>query len=649
MRVLIVEDNPDHCFILKKRLENHYKNIVIHTSSALDGAIELLSKYSYRAILLDYRLRGSSGIDLVRWMRSRGIDTPVIMITGFEDVEIAVQAIKLGVYDYLCKNEESLEKLPFLLKKASEEYRLRKKLSEAEFKYHALVEGMAEAVFFMNLKGKMVFISSSIRKLFNLSEQEFRESFKSLFPEDQWEKFMGKFREVISGKPVESFIVELMRLDGNRMNVEITASRYLENGVVKGVIGTLRDVTERVRLEREIRSEREKVIDIFNSMIDWIYITGCDHTIAFMNRSLIEELGSPDGKKCYEHIYGLSQPCGFCKLGEVMRGNTIRWEIRRRDGRTFDVISSPLLNPDGSRAKLEILRDITGRKRAEEDYRRQVEETSRVNEELKKVNEELRVTIGRLKDTQQRLVQSEKLAALAHFVSGIAHELNNPIFSAMGYAELLMLDRSDDLQLKNSLEKILSSLDRAGEIVNQLVQFAQYQRMEKTELAINEIIHSAVSMREHDLRVSGIDVFCELQDGLPPVMGSFLHIEQVLMNIIMNAEEAIRGAGRGGQIRIRSFFRPSPSAVVVEIANDGPEIPREVIKDIFNPFFTTKDVGKGRGLGLSTSYGIIREHGGEIIAESMDGWTSFIITFPVAGEGLYSRHDKKSEIYRKQE
>ncbi|MGQ9614905.1 MAG: ATP-binding protein [Spirochaetota bacterium] len=629
MRVLIVEDNPDHCYILEKRLENHYKNIVVHSSPTLEGAIELLSKYSYRLILLDYRLRGSSGIDLVRWMRSKGIDTPVIMVTGVEDVEIAVQAIKLGVYDYLCKSEESLEKLPFLLKKASEEYRLRKKLSEAEFRYHTLVEGMAEAVFFMNPRGKMLFISSSIRKLFNLSEQEFRESFKSLFPEDQWEKFMNKFRAVISGNLIEPFIVELMRFDGNQMSVEVTASRYLENGVVKGVIGTIQDVTERVRLEGELRAEREKVIDILNSMVDWIYITGYDHNIAFMNRSIIEELGSPDGKKCYEHIYRRRHPCTFCKLDEVMKGNTIRWEIKRRDGRTFDVISSPLLNPDGSRAKLEILRDITSRKRAEEDYRRQVEETERINEELKKVNEELRVTIGRLEDTQQKLVQSEKLAAMGHFVSGIAHELNNPIFSAMGYAELLMLDRNDDLQLRESLEKILKSLDRAVEIVNQLIQFAQYQRVEKTELAINEVIHSAVSMREHDLKVSGIDLLYELQDGLPSVHGSFLRIEQVLINIIQNAEEAIKDTDKGGQIRIRSFLRSSPSEVVVEIANNGPEIPQEIIKDIFNPFFTTKEVGKGVGLGLSASYGIIREHGGEIFVESKNGWTTFTLTFPL--------------------
>ncbi len=630
MRVLIVEDNPDHCFILKKKLENHYRDIVIHTAATVDGAIGLLGGYSYRTILLDYRLRGSSGIDLVRWMRRRGIDTPVIMITSFEDVEIAVQAIKLGVYDYLCKSEESLEKLPFLLEKTSEEYKLRQKLSETEFRYRTLVEGMAEAVFFLNLEGEMVFISSSVKKLFNLSEQEFKESFTSLFQEEEWNHFMSNFRAVVSGRSVEPFTVELTKLNGRRMIAEVTASQYMEKGTVRGIVGTLQDVTQRVRLEREIREEREKVIDIFNSMIDWIYIAGSDHTIVFMNRSLMDELGTHNGKRCYEHLYARKRPCRFCKLQEVMKGSTVRWEIRRRDGRVFDVISSPLMNPDGSKTKLEILRDITGRKKAEENYRRQVEETDRVNRELKRVNEELRGVIARLKEAQQKLVQSEKLAAIGHFVSGVAHELNNPLFSAMGYTELLMMDHSDDAGMRKPLENILKSIERVRLIVNELVQFAQHGKMEREEFSVNEVICMTLSLRRHELDMHAIDVQCELQDDLPPILGNFLRLEQVFMNIVLNASQAIQETGRGGLIRIRSIFDPSPQSVVVEISNNGPEIPGEVLKDIFNPFFTTRNVGEGTGLGLSTSYGIVREHGGEIRAESGRGRTTFTITLPVA-------------------
>ena len=165
MKVLVVEDNPDHQLIIKRKLKSHYRNADIDAAFDAENAQSLLTENSYDVLLLDYRLKGANGIDLVTWIHEMGIQTPVIMITGAGEVEIAVKAIKLGVYDYLCKNAESFDKLPFLIEKVVKEHALKKKLNEAEFKYRTLVEGMNEAVFLMKSNGQFLYVSSSVERL----------------------------------------------------------------------------------------------------------------------------------------------------------------------------------------------------------------------------------------------------------------------------------------------------------------------------------------------------------------------------------------------------------------------------------------------------------------------------------------------------
>jgi len=498
MKVLIVEDNPDHRFILRKKLETYYSDIHIHNASSVEEAIQRLETDTYKMILLDYMLRGSSGIDLVKWINEKKIDTPVIMLTSIEDVEIAVQAIKLGAYDYICKNKESLDKLPLLLDKVAQEYTLK----------------------------------------------------------------------------------------------------------------------------REIESERRKVDYIFNSMIDWISIVNEDYTVIFINRSLREELGEPGKKKCYKYLYQRDEPCSFCKWPNIKEENTVRWELRREDGKTFDIISSPLLNPDGSLSKMEILRDVTRRKEVEEKYKLQIEETGRANEELKRA-------IAQLKRTQEQLIQSEKLAAIGELVSGVAHELNNPLFSAMGYTELLLMDDMSVDKQKEKLNSILESINRARWIIRDLLRFARLEKVEKESIAIEEVIQKTVSLRNYELKVNNIEVEYEQENDLPTIIGNFVRLQQVFLNIIINAEHAITETGNSGLIKILCVYDEEQKKLIIEIANNGPEIPPENIGNIFDPFFTTKEVGKGTGLGLSTSYGIVKDHGGDITVKSDPNWTTFTINLPV--------------------
>ncbi len=619
MRILIVEDNPDHRFILSKRLESYYEDVSIQQVSTVKDAVLRLEKNSYEIILLDYRLKGKSGIDLVKWLREKHIDTPVIMITSVEDIEIAVQAIKLGVYDFICKTRESIDKLPFILDKVSDEYRIKKKLEQTELKYRTLVDGIDEAVFILDSEGKMSYTSKSVERIFGYSVDEFTDSFNALLPEDDRALLRKNCDQVARKKHIDPFVITFPRKNGEQAYVEINASIY--SGREGGIIGTMQDVTKRVLLENEIEAHRDRVNDIFNSMIDWIYISDENYNITFTNRALEQELGDGHGRKCYQYLYSSNTPCSFCKWQGIRERKTVRWELRREDGKTFDIISSPLVNPDGSLNKMEILRDITRRKETEEKLRVQSERTSLANEQLKDAIEEL-------KRTQEQLIQSEKLAALGELVSGVAHELNNPLFSAMGYAELLV---SSDLDLEEQHEKlqnILESIKRAGRIVKDLLRFARLEKVDTELVSIQEALEKTISLRSYEMKVNDLQVEFEFQEELPPVRGNFIRLQQVFLNIIINAEQAIYEAGGGGVIRIETSYDDEKKEVCVTIANNGPSIPGNIMGNIFNPFFTTKEVGKGTGLGLSTSYGIIKSHNGDIQVRSDPEWTVFMVTLP---------------------
>jgi len=639
MKIIIVEDNPDHQLIIKNRLKAHYKDLKVDTASDVTSAQQLLLKEEYDVVLLDYRLKGANGIDLVTWIHEKEIETPVIMITSAGEVEVAVKAIKLGVYDYICKNTDSFDKLPFLIEKVVKEHALKKKLSEAEFKYRTLVEGMNEAVFLLKSNGEFIYVSSSVERMLGYLDGDIKNNFVSFLSEKDKKIFLSNILLVASGLSVDPFVIYFKRKDGESIFIEINASQFIAEGERRGVIGTIQDVTKHVLLEREIESERKKIIDIFNSMIDWVYVVDQDYNIKFINKPLANQIDDPSRKKCYSILYKRRKPCPYCRWDGNKKELNVRWELRLEDGKTFDVISSPLKNPDGSIYRMVILRDITRKKEVEEKYRQLSEETLKANQELKSA-------IEQLKQTQEQLIQSEKLAAIGKLVAGVAHELNNPLFSAMGYAELMAMDSEKNTGEREKLDNILDSIKRARTIVKDLLKFARRENVEKENIDINDVIKGTLSLRQYQHKVNDIEVACNFQDDLPPVYGNFVRLQQVVLNILINAEQAITDGKKDGMIKVQTRFHRTQQRIVTEIADNGVGIPKDIIGKIFDPFFTTKEVGKGTGLGLSTSYGIVKDHNGQLQVKSEKGWTIFSISLPavmeevtLAEEGGYQEED----------
>jgi len=231
---------------------------------------------------------------------------------------------------------------------------------------------------------------------------------------------------------------------------------------------------------------------------------------------------------------------------------------------------------------------------------------------------------------QQQLIQSEKLSAIGELISGIAHELNNPLTGVMGYSQLLQLRKDLDERAKDSLLKINNLALRCQKIVQNLLSFARKQKPERILSDVNEIIERTIELRNYELQVNNIEIERDLDRHLPKTIADAHQLQQVFLNLITNAEQAMLEAHGRGKLAIRSRTDDSAGRIIVEVADDGPGIPETQLSKIFDPFFTTKEVGKGTGLGLSLSYGIIKEHDGNIYVRSRAGeGASFFIELPV--------------------
>jgi PAS domain S-box-containing protein len=234
-------------------------------------------------------------------------------------------------------------------------------------------------------------------------------------------------------------------------------------------------------------------------------------------------------------------------------------------------------------------------------------------------------------ELRKRLTQSEKLAALGQFVAGIAHELNNPLQGVLGHLELLRTTGAFPKQLRREVQVIYREADRAAKIVRNLLVFAGSRRLTLRSVSLNVVLQKVLALRAPAHRAVGIEVVRHYDDKLPRVKSDPLLLHQVFLNMVMNAEHAIAAGGKDGRIEIGTAVSASGDRIVATVRDTGIGIPEDTLSRIFEPFYTTKEVGKGTGLGLAITYGIVQEHGGQIIAANHpEGGAVFTVELPIA-------------------
>jgi len=364
--------------------------------------------------------------------------------------------------------------------------------------------------------------------------------------------------------------------------------------VVYGAINQLALHLDRILTVRE--AEQDRFRSIVDSMSQAVFLMDPGLRVLQANPAasrMLEELDR--GRRDSDAMASVGDLDVRALAARVLRGSGTleEGEARLHDGRILTVTLSAVTGPDSTiEGVVLVIADVTERRRL-----------------------------------QEQLARTEKLSSLGQMISGIAHELNNPLASVLGYSQLVRA-ASRDAQLNRRLAVIHDEARRCQRIVRDLLSFARRHEPERKPLSLNEVTSSVLRLVGYQLRVDNIEVSTEFDPDLPPILGDSHELQQGILNLVTNAQHAIREAGRSGAIRFTTG-RLRDGGVTLAVADDGPGIPEQHLSKIFDPFFTTKKAGSGTGLGLSIVYGIITSHGGTIeLASPPGGGARFTITLP---------------------
>jgi two-component system NtrC family sensor kinase len=419
---------------------------------------------------------------------------------------------------------------------------------------------------------------------------------------------------VFAGEHVISYR-EFIAKDGTIRFGEISLSPlYSAEGKLIGALGVGRDVTERKHMEEALKESERNYRILFESSIDGMFvIDGETMEILFANQTMAKISGFDSAQDLVGlNVFELVAPEERKRAFKLVKEDVFEKDLHRiheyraftKDGREKWVsVVSTRIEYQGRMAALVSVRDITELKRAEE--------------EKKKLEDQIQL--------------AGRLAAVGELAAGIAHELNNPLAAIKGFAQLLAGREGLDESIKKDLQSIYLESQRASKITQNLLSFARRHEPEKRLISINEALEKTLELASHQLKVNNIELVTELAPDLPRTMADFHQMQEVFVNIITNAEQAMVEAHGKGRLIIRT--KKVGGMVQITFTDDGPGISEENLKRIFDPFFTTKEVGKGTGLGLSICYGLVEAHGGRIYVKSKVGnGATFVVEIPIVSE-----------------
>ena len=360
-------------------------------------------------------------------------------------------------------------------------------------------------------------------------------------------------------------------------------------------------ILENVQLLGDVLRSRAELENVFNSLADLVAVTDSAGRIVEANRAFAARVGQARDALIDQRLNDVLSPAlaqwiegerGVAAPSAVARGEL----VDERLGGTFDLTLTPLAGLDPAPGGLVLVaRDVTVESRLEAE----------------------RASL------ESRLGQSQKLLALGQFVAGVAHELNNPLQGVLGHLELLRTSEMLPPALRRDLTLVYREADRAARIVRNLLVFAGSGRLRRRPLAVNAVVARVLHLRARAHKAACIQVRRDLADGLPKVKGDGLLLQQGLLNLVLNAEQAM--AGRG-QLLVGTAMTEG-GQVTITVEDSGPGLSPDVKARLFEPFFTTKEVGEGTGLGLAITYGIVKAHHGTIDATNRDeGGARFVIT-----------------------
>jgi two-component system NtrC family sensor kinase len=474
---------------------------------------------------------------------------------------------------------------------------------EKEKRFTELFESLQEGVYICSPEGRLLDANAAlVRMLGYASKEELLALDPGALNSDPGEKpVLGRSADDRGG--VRAREIALRRKDGTSVALLDTSGAVWDaGGKIIRYHGTLVDVTEQREMERALRRQEEFQRTLLESFPDLILVIDLNERYSFVSARIRDLLGrkpedllgkkveelpdhSPEFVTVYRDVSSGRKKLGTCEYG-----------VRHYDGswRTMRAAASPLFDAEGRGSGVIVsVRDITVEKKME-----------------------------------QQIIQSERLAAMGQMIGGFAHELNNPLTSILGVAELLQEDEPTE-PVRKQLVMLQQQARRAADIVQNLMYFSRPPATGRSRINLSELMQRTLALHSYSLRKNNITVDFLPEGSLPWVSGDPHQLMQVFLNLILNAEQAIREVRDRGTLRVR--LGKDGDSVAATFQDDGPGIPPEILPNIFDPFYTTRRPGRGTGLGLSVCRAILREHGGNVEAASGPGGGAvFTVTLPAA-------------------
>jgi len=494
----------------------------------------------------------------------------------------------------------------------TERKRAEEALLEAEEKYKNFVEATSDMLWESDEMGTFTFVSPRIKDILGYEVDEVVGKKRTLdfAPEEEKRKWLPRFKEVNAKKvPFFGFEITHIHKNGSPVVLETSGAPFLDSaGNFKGFVGINKNITERKQAEEALRESQKFSSSLLENSPNSIFVVNPDTSVKYVNPAFEKltgfTLAEIIGRKApYPWWPKEQQSETIAQLKNSMLTGGRRSEkvFRKKNGERFfvELSSAPIVHKGKLFYFLINWLDITGRKRAEEERQ----------------------------DLEQKAHLASRLASVGEMASGIAHEINNPLTAVIGFAQLLMDTDLPD-EVKEDISVIHKEAQRAAGVARNLLTFARKHTPIKQPTNLNSIIEGVLKLRAYEQSVNNIKVNTRLAIDLPEVMADYSQMQQVFVNIILNAESAMLGSGNGGTMTITT--QKVNNVVRASFADTGPGITKENLNRIFDPFFTTKEVGKGTGLGLSVCHGIVAEHGGRIYARGRLGnGATFVVELPV--------------------
>jgi len=473
---------------------------------------------------------------------------------------------------------------------------------EKERRFTELFETLQEGVYFCTPEGKLLDVNPALVSILGYGSKE------DLLALSPGELSLKPDQPTVLGRGAADSGAErtreisLRRRDGSEV-ICLDTSRAVwdSSGVIVRYQGTLTDVTEQRRMEAQIRQQEQFRQKLLESFPDLILVIDLDGRHSFVSSRIRDLLGyrpedllgqkvdesrnhSPEFLALYRDVASGKQLFGSSEFGALHRDGT--WRTMRASASQFFDAQNKLSGVIMS------VRDITIEKKLEE-----------------------------------QIIQSERLAAMGQMIGGFAHELNNPLTTILGVSEMLQEGGTSEAERKQ-LTMLHQQARRATEIVQNLMYFSRPPAPGKTQVDLGELVERTLHLQAYSLRKNNITVDFLREPGLPMVMGDPHQLMQVFLNLLLNAEQAIREARDRGTLRIR--LGKTDNSVIATFQDDGPGIASEILPHIFDPFYTTKRPGRGTGLGLSICKAVLKEHNGNVeAAMAPGGGAVFTVTLPI--------------------